>query len=88
MDPAIELMYLTYFFFSQNVCGSFPGTLHNFFSSCLSDMLLLTDFNTVMQLKQSPVLSDRPSDVLIKPSFKASEQEFITIGAFDFTSEA
>lgn len=39
------------FFYFQNVCGSYPGTLHNFFflSSCVSDMLLLTDFHTFMQ---------------------------------------
>lgn len=78
-----------FFFFLKTSVGVSLGHYTTFFfSSCLSDMLLLTDLNTVMQLKKSPVLSERPSDVLIKPLFKASEQEFITFGAFDFTSEA
>lgn len=81
----VDLFFIEFLF--QNIFG----TLHNLFpslSSCVLDMLLLTDLNTVMQLKRSPMLPESPSDVVINASFKASQQEFIQLGAFDWTSEA
>lgn len=72
MDPAIEFIYLVIdSFFSKRLWELPRDTAQLFLSPrVFSDMLLLTDFNTVMQLKKSPVLPEWPSDVLIKSLLK------------------
>lgn len=41
-----------------------------------------------MQFQKPPMWPEGPSDVVIKSRFKASQQDFVQLGAFDVTSEA
>lgn len=81
MDPAID-----FFFFFKTSVGVTLGHCTTFFSFLMCFRYAIANrFSHLHAVKKkSLVLPEWPSDVLIKPLLKASEQEFIQFGCIWF----